>query len=563
MDIEKLLENVQRPARYIGSEWNVVKKDFDACSVKVALCFPDAYEIGMSHLGFKILYHLLNEQKGVVCERVFTPWFDMQEVLKREGVKLFSLESKRPLTDFDIAGFSLGHELNYTNVLSMLSLAGIPLKSSGRSDNFPIIVGGGVCCVNPEPMADFFDAFLIGEAEEAVLEIVEKVKRKKEKGKSEILKDLAKIEGMYIPSFYDVEYNDDKTIKSFKPKDASVPAKIKKRIVKDFENSYYPVKQIVPYIQVVHDRISLEIMRGCPNRCYFCQATSFYRPLRLRSAQSLLELAEKTYKETGYDEISLVSLSSGDHPQILEIVENMTKRFAGRKVSLSLPSLRAEDILGSLPRLISTIKKTGLTFAPEAGTQRMRDSINKRLDIEKLYACVIEAAKNGWRHVKLYFMIGLPGEKEEDIAGIAELAAKISRPDQALGKPPISVTVSVSYYVPKPHTPFELEPMADTATLKERQALLQKAIKNKRAELKWHNAEMSFIEAVFSRGDRRLSEVVLKAHELGARFDSWREGFNLQLWKGAFNSAGVDPDFYLYRKREKNEILPWSHIDCG
>jgi len=565
--IETMLIGVSRPGRYLGNEWNVVKKDFDAAVVKIALCFPDAYEIGMSHLGFKILYHLLNEQPGVVCERVFTPWLDMQGLLKREEIPIFSLESKRPLVDFDIVGFSLGHELNYTNVLAMLSLAGIPLKSVQRADNFPLIIAGGVCVVNPEPLADFIDAFFIGEAEEGILEIVSKyqsVKVSSEKNSKQVLlSELAKIEGVYVPSFYEVSYNDDNTIKSFTPKYDFASAIIKKRIVKDFENSYYPVKQIVPYVQIVHDRISLEIMRGCPNRCHFCQATSVYRPVRLRSLDKVLQLAEQAYELTGYDEISLVSLSTGDHPQAREMVSNLIDRFNARKVGVSLPSLRAEDMLNALPQLISSIKKTGLTFAPEAGSQRLRDFVNKRLDIEKLHACINEAAKNGWQRIKLYFMIGLPSETEEDIALIAELVSKISRRDPAAGRPPISVTVSVSFFVPKPHTKFESEPMLGMSQIKHRQEFLQKVLRIKGAELKWHDIQMSFLEAVLSRGDRRVSEVLLKAFELGARFDSWHEGFNFSIWQKAFEETGVNPDFYLYRPRNNGEILPWAHINVN
>jgi len=563
--IENILERVLKPGRYLGNEWNVVKKDFDTTAVRFALCFPDLYEIGMSHLGFKILYHLLNDQPDVVCERVFTPWVDLQDILRQEGLQLFSLESKRPLKDFDIIGFSHQHELNYTNVLNMLNLAGIPLRASQRDDSCPIIIGGGVCSFNPEPMADFFDAFFIGEAEEGILEIIREVKSKKEKGKSkdQLLKELAKIKGIYVPSFYEVKYNQDQTIKSFSPKDKSVPSVIIKRIVKDFEHSYYPTKQIVSYIQIVHDRISLEIMRGCPNRCHFCQASSIYWPRRERSSEKILQLAEEAYQATGYEEISLVSLSSGDHSQIVEIVENLVDRFKSRNVSISLPSLRAEDMLCYLTKLISSIKKTGLTFAPEAGSQRLRDSINKRIDMEKLYTCVAEAAKNGWQHVKLYFMIGLPQEKEEDLIAVGELVDKISRPDRLINKPRVAVTVSVSFFVPRPHTIFELESMADVSTIKEKQVILSKVLKGRGLNLKWHDMQMSFLEAVLSRGDRRLSEVMIKACELGAKFDSWKEHFNFNIWQEAFKAVDIDPGFYVYRKKDKTEILPWSHISCN
>ena len=577
MDIEKLLEKVQKPARYIGNEWNASKKDFDSAKLNVALCFPDLYEIGMSHLGFKILYHLLNEQEGIVCERFFTPWSDMRHVLKEQGMPLFSLESRRALADFDIIGFSIAYELSYTNILSILSLSGIPFRACERGDNFPIIIAGGVSCFNPEPIAEFFDAFFIGEAEEGILEIINTIRKFQIPNsklqtnskfqitnyKQNVLRELAKIEGVYIPSFYDVSYNGDGTIKSFTPKESAAPPKIKKRIVADFENSYYPTRQIVPYIEIVHDRISLEIMRGCPNMCYFCSASAIYWPARRRSLDMILKQAEETYAATGYDEISLVSLSSGDHPQILQIAQELVARFKPRGISISLPSLRAEDMLSGLPQLISSIKKTGLTFSLEASSQRLRDYINKRLDFEKLYNCISQAAKSGWRHVKIYFMLGLPTETDEDSIAIAELIDKISRPDMNIGKPAISVNVSISIFVPKPHTVFQLQPMLDLDTIKNHQAYLQKSLRFKGAVLKWHDSRVSFLEGVLSRGDRRLSSVILKAHELGARFDGWKECFDLTIWQEAFKQTGIDPAFYLYRQRSPDEILPWSHIDCS
>ncbi len=560
--IEAILEKVFKPGRYLGNEWNAVKKDFDNKAVKVALCFPDLYEIGMSHLGFKILYHFLNEEDNVVCERFFAPAADLHDILIQENLPLFSLESKRPLLDFDLIGFSLQHELSYTNILRMFFLSGIPPRSSDRDDSFPVIIAGGVCTSNPEPVADFFDAIFVGEAEEGFLDIIAKVKTGKEKVKSkiEILKELSKIEGVYIPSFYEVGYSQDGAIKSFTPKNEFALPVIKKRVVRDFNSAYYPTKQIVPYIQIVHDRISLEIMRGCPNRCNFCQATSIYRPVRVRSLETILKIAEETYQATGYEEISLVSLSTGDHPQILNIVQNLTERFKSRNVSISLPSLRAEDMLYNLPKYISSIKKTGLTFAPEAGSLRLRTVINKRLDIEKLFMFITEAAKNGWMHVKLYFMIGLPTEKEEDLAAIAEMIEKISRPDKISGKPHINATAAISFFVPRPHTAFETEPMAGIQTIKEKQAFLYKAIKTRGVNLKWHDLEMSFLEAVLSRGDRRLSRVIIKAYQLGAKFDSWKEHFNFKIWQEAFQAEGVDPHFYIYRERVSDEILPWSHV---
>ena len=544
--LEEILPEVMKPGRYIGGEWNAVTKDFDAQEVKFCLCFPDTYEIGMSHLGSKILYHLLNEQEGVCCERAFAPWVDMEELMRKKGLALFSLESKRPLRDFDIVGFSLSYEMNYTNVLNMLDLAGIPFKAKDRGEEYPLVIAGGACVGNPEPMSQVFDAFLIGEAEEAALEMLQVFKEKKVPGtffsKNELLKRWSKIEGVYIPQF---------------------PKRIKKRIVRDFENAYYPTRQIVPYIQIVHDRISIEVMRGCPNRCAFCQATSIYSPCRTRSPETVLRLARETFSHTGYDEVSFVSLSTGDHPKILQIIKEAIAEFKDKGVSVSLPSLRIETMISELPTLIASIKKTGLTFAPEAGSERLRSVINKNIRIKKLDECVVETAKAGWRRVKLYFMIGLPSETDKDIEKIAELILAVANPNKDKNKPAVSVTASISPFVPKPHTPFQWEPMESQQALYNKRGILKKGIHKKSIKLKIHDIELSFLEAVLSRGDRKLADVIMLAWRKGAKFDGWQEFFKYQLWGEALRDCNIDPHFYVERKRDFKEILPWDHIDSG
>jgi len=560
---EDILMQVIKPARYLGNEWNAVKKDFDSRQLKLCLCFPDAYEVGMSHLGLKILYHLLNEQDGVLCERSFAPWFDMEELMRKEGLALFSLESRHPLSEFDVVGFSLQYEMSYTNVLNMLDLAGIPLKSKDRTQKDPLVIGGGPCVFNPEPVADFFDAFLIGEGEEALLEMIEVLKTVSRQDRGQLLRKLSKIPGVYVPQFYSVGYNSDNTIREFKPCIPEAPAVIKKRIIEDFDSSYYPEKQIVPYIEVVHDRISLEVMRGCPNRCAFCHATAVYHPRRERKPETILKHAEACYQNTGYDEVSLVSLSTGDHSQIFPLIKGLIEKFKPRGVAISLPSLRIEDAIPQFPELISLIKKTGLTFAPEAGSRRLRKAINKNIDLAQLEKCVSESAGSGWKRVKLYFMTGLPSETEGDIQEISELIRRTSRPNGPKGRATISVTASINSFVPKPQTPFQWEPMDSIDTLKEKQLFLKKQVHSKNIKLKCHDAEVSFIEGVLSRGDRRLSDVITEVWRKGGKFEGWSEYFKFELWQEAFCEKRVDPDFYVGRKRSPDEKLPWDFIDCG
>jgi radical SAM family uncharacterized protein len=564
-NLNDLLLTVQRPGRYVGGEWNTMKKDWTAGRVKFLIAFPDVYEVGMSHLGIKILYGLLNDREDVLCERAFAPWPDMEKVLRENRIGLFSLESRKTLKDFDIVGFSLSYELGYTNVINMLDLGGIPIHSSDRSGADPIVIAGGPACYNPEPMADFIDAFVIGDGEDAALEIVDAYKSVDRAGRSEgrrnrVLRKLAAIEGVYVPSLYIVEYNDDGTIKSFEPKEPGVPAVVMKRTVKNLDDAYYPTKQIVHNIQTVHDRITIEIMRGCKHACSFCEASAVYRPCRERSTEKVLELARKTYTETGYDEISLLSLSSGDHPHILDMMRRLNDEFRGKSVSVSMPSLRVEDMVKYLPTMISEVRKSGLTFAPEAGSERLRGRINKRIDIDKLFEAARESYRMGWRRVKLYFMIGLPTEEDADVAEIASIANRISDIRREVDGRPASVAVSINAFIPKPHTAFEREGMDSPDAIARKKTALRNAMKSRSIELSFHPADISRLEAVFSRGDRRLGKVIELSWEYGARFDGWQELFNRQIWDRAFDASGIDPDFYSTRRRPNEEKLPWKLI---
>lgn len=562
--LDELLLTVQRPGRYVGGEWNVVKKEWTADKIKFLLAFPDVYEIGMSHLGIKILYGILNGRKDVLCERAFAPWLDFEKVLRDNGIVLFSLESRKPLKDFDIIGFSLAYELSYTNVINMLDLGGIPVKSSDRGDSDPIVIAGGPCCYNPEPVADFIDAFVIGDGEDVINEIADAYKRIPAisgQRRATILRTLAAIDGVYIPSLYKVDYNEDRTIKSFAPSGSGIPDKIKKRLVRDLDKAYYPTKQIVPNIQTVHDRITIEIMRGCKHACSFCEAHATYRPCRERSKARILDIARKTYDDTGYDEISLLSLSSGDHSGIIEIIKELNDEFKGRSVSVSMPSLRIEDILKHLPMLISEIRKSGLTFAPEAGSARLRGVINKRIDLDKLFRAARESFRMGWRRVKLYFMIGLPSEIDEDITEIASLIRGISDLRREVDSRPANVAVSVNAFIPKPHTFFEREGMEGPENLVRRKELLQNSVRSRAVELSLHPIAMSRLEAVFSRGDRMLGEAILLSWRYGARFDGWQEIFAPDIWSRAFEALGIDPNFYSTRPRSKEEKLPWNFIE--
>ncbi len=561
--LNELLLTVQKPGRYIGGEWNAVRKEWTDDKVKVLLAFPDVYEVGMSYLGIKILYGILNKRTDCLCERVFSPWVDFEKVLRDNGVSLFSLESRRPIGQFDIIGFSLAYELSYTNVLNTLDLGGIPLKSSDRTDSDPLIIAGGPSVYNPEPIAEFIDLFLIGDGEDAIGEIIDIYKRSRATGSKkrvEILRELAKIKGVYIPSLYKIEYNEDGTIKSFLPSEEGLPAKIEKRVVMDFDNAFYPVDQIVPNIGIIHDRIAIEIMRGCKHTCKFCQATVAYGPARERSGATIRRIAKEAYSSTGYDEMSLLSLSSADHSELHEIIASLNKEFCRHGVSLSVPSLRIEDSLKDIPALISEIKKSGLTFAPEAGSQRLRKALNKNIKIEQLFETVSESFKKGWRKVKLYFMIGIPGETGEDIAGIVELINKISNLKREIDGRPAQVTASINAFVPKPHTYFEREVMDSMESLNGKRDILRSSIRSKLINIDFNRFDKSFLEAALSRGDRRLGRVIHEAWKSGARFDGWQEHFKFDIWQSALKHADADGSFYVFRPRKENEILPWDFI---
>lgn len=560
--LEELLLTVQKPGRYVGGEWNAIRKEWSDDKVKFLLAFPDLYEIGMSNLGMKILYGILNERSDCLCERVFAPRSDFEDVLRANKIALYSLESRKPINEFDIVGFSLAYELGYTNVLNMLDLGGVPIKSYERRDGDPLVIAGGTSCYNPEPMAEFIDAFVIGDGEEVVGEIVDAYKEGQGSRKI-LLQMLAKIKGVYVPSLYRVEYKPDMTIKKFYPQDPETPKRIEKRIVKNLDAAFYPTRQIVPNITIVHDRIALEIMRGCVHACSFCQSSATYRPCRQRSIEKILELARESYRATGFDEISLLSLSSGDYPAITELIEKLNNEFTAKAVSISVPSLRVEDVLRDLPGLISKVKKSGLTFAPEAGSARLRKVLNKNIDMDKLSEAALESFKKGWRRVKLYFMVGLPTENEEDIRGIGILVNTLSNLRATTGQSPAFVKASINAFVPKPHTPFQWESMDEKKTLEKKIGILKSIVKSGKTELDFHALNMSYLEAVLSRGNRKLSEVIRGAWISGARFDGWGDVFNFDRWLSAFEEAGVDHAFYAQRTIDHDEILPWDFIDVG
>ena len=571
---EELLLTVRKPGRYIGGEWNSVKKEWTPERVKFLLAFPDVYEVGMSNLGMRILYGVLNKRDDCLCERTFAPWTDFEKVLRDNKIDLFSLESRRRIKDFDIIGFNLSYELSYTNVLNILDLGGITKIAAERTDDDPLVIAGGPVAFNPEPMSDFIDAFLIGDGEEAVGEIVEAYKRVMGQspsgrlrfashgsgGKRELLKKLAQIKGVYVPSLYNVEYNDDNTIKKFSPREDGVPPKIDKRTVEDLDGAFYPTDQIVSNIEIVHDRVAIEIMRGCAHACAFCQASVIYRPRRERSKECILRIARESYAQTGHDEMSLLSLSSVDHSALKDIVEGMNCEFLNKAMAISVPSLRIEDALKDLPVLLAKVKKPGLTFAPESGSERLRKSINKNINMDKLFSALAESYKAGWRRVKLYFMIGLPGEGPDDLREMTELIYKVSDSRREIDGKSANVTASINAFIPKPHTSLQRSGMDSIETLEKKRALLRGAMKSKFVELDFHPFNISYLEAVFARGDRRLGKVILEAWNRGAKFDGWQDLFNFNFWSGSFAATSVDPRFYADRKRPKEEILPWDFI---
>lgn len=567
-EIEKLLKNVQKPARYTGGELNSVVKNKEDIKLRYAFCFPDNYEIGMSHLGMKILYSLVNERPDAWCERVFAPWEDMENEMRKNNVPLFALESGDYIRDFDLIGFTLQYELSYTNVLNMLDLAGLPVRSRDRKELTPIVVAGGPCVCNPEPLADFVDIFLPGEGEEVTNELIDLLIKHKQMNSSKLdfLREAAQLEGVYVPAFYDVYYNDDGTIKEVKNKE-NAPKKVKKRIISDLNTVFYPEKFVVPFIEIVHDRVVSEIFRGCIRGCRFCQAGFIYRPVREKSSAVVNEQAKKLCKSTGYDEISLCSLSTSDYSHIDKLIPEMFEWALKDNINVSLPSLRVDNFSDELIEELQKVRRSGLTFAPEAGTQRLRDAINKNVTEAEVLETSKKAFRGGWTSVKLYFMMGLPTETFDDIAGIAELAQKVvnafyQNPDKPKGKG-VTVSVSVASFVPKPFTPFQWEPQDTMDMLVEKQKHLLANVKTHKIQVSWHQSQTSFLEGVLARGDRKLCDVIEKAWQNGCKFDSWDEFFKFDVWQKAFEDCGVEPQFYANRKRGYDEILPWDMFDYG
>ena len=572
---DDILLQVEKPARYLGNEINAVHKEIHPGMIRFAMAFPDVYEIGMSYLGIQILYDLLNAREDTACERVYSPWIDLDQIMKERHIPLFALESQDPVKNFDFLGITLQYEMCYTNVLQLLDLSGIPLMAADRTEEDPLVIGGGPCAYNPDPLADFFDLFYIGEGETVYNRLLDVYQENRRSGRSreDFLLQAAQIPGIYVPRFYDVTYHEDGTIASFRPNREEVPAVIRKQVVTDLSDVIYPEKPIVPFIKVTQDRVVLEIQRGCIRGCRFCQAGMVYRPNRERSLEFLKEHAVKMLESTGQDEISLSSLSSSDYSQLPELVNFLLDYCEKKKINISLPSLRIDAFSLDVMSKVQDVRKVSLTFAPEAGTQRMRDVINKGLTQEDILGGARQAFDGGWSRVKLYFMIGLPTETDEDVTGISDLANKIaeefyeipkgSRP----GNGRIDIVVSTSFFIPKPFTPFQWVPQADLAQLHHRQELLNRTIKesvnHKSIRYNWHDFELSHLEGIFARGDRRLSGVLVKAYEGGCLYDSWGDFLKVDVWKKAFEEAGIDPDFYTYRERPADEILPWDFIDAG
>lgn len=567
-DVEKLLLKVQKPGRYVGGEMNSIIKDKNKVDVRFAFCFPDVYEVGMSHLGMKILYSLFNSKEHIWCERVFAPWIDMEELMVKNNIPLYALESGDPLSDFDFIGFTLQYELSFTNILNMLKLGGIPIKTKDRTELKNIVCAGGPCACNPEPIADFIDLFFIGEGEEVDLEVIELYRecRKNGDSKQSFLEKVAQIKGVYVPSLYKVEYNSDNTVKTVTAMH-NAPQKIEKRLMMNMDDCYYPENFVVPMIEIVHDRAMEEIFRGCIRGCRFCQAGFLYRPVREKSAEVINNQCKVLCNNTGYDEVSLSSLSSSDYTKIEELLGKLTEWSKNEKVSISLPSLRVDGFNDEIISKIKTVRKSGLTFAPEAGTQRLRNVINKNVLEDELMETCSKAFNGGWTKVKLYFMIGLPTETDEDVCGIADLGQKVvdayyKCENRTKGKG-VSVTLSTSSFVPKPFTPFQWEPQDTEESLKAKQRLVKSSIKTKKITYNYHDSSTSFLEAVFARGDRRLCKVMELACQRGFHFDGWGDCFSLDNWLQLFKECGIDPKFYANRKRSFDEVLPWDHIDYG
>ena len=568
--IESLLMNVQKPARYMGGEFNAVMKDLQNVDVRFAFLFPDTYEVGMSHLGMKILYHAVNRLEYAWCERVFSPWVDMAALMRANDIPLFSIESRTPIAEFDLLGVTLQYEMSFTNVLEALDMAGLPVRAADRHEG-PFVVVGGPCAFNPEPLAPFVDLVALGDGEEETVALVECYREWKRSGapREAFLQAASHIRGIYVPSFYEIAYHEDGTVASISPKPGTdAPQVVRKAMVKDLNAATYPERLIVPYSEVVHNRIMLEIFRGCTRGCRFCQAGMIYRPVRERSLEQLMDMAEKLVSSTGYDEISLMSLSSGDYSCLPELAHQMVEKFAQRRVKISLPSQRIDNVLTDTLRETQKVRKTSLTLAPEAGTQRLRDVINKGVTEEDLMRAVQDAFNEGWSSVKLYFMVGLPTETDEDVLGIADLARKVRQCYFQVPKerrtPGLRITVSASVFVPKNFTPFQWVGQLDEATVTRRQRMLLDALKQiKGVDFKYHDMDVSYFEAVLARGDRRTAEALERAWRLGCRFDGWSDQYRHDLWQQAFYDSGLDPNFYACRERPTDELLPWDHLDAG
>lgn len=564
-----ILSSVQKPARYTGGEFASIIKPAGEVEATICLAFPDVYEVGMSYLGFKILYHLLNKQQGVQAERVYAPWIDMEAKMRERQIPLRTLETKKTLKECDIVGFTLQYELSYTNILNMLDLGGVPVLAAERSEEDPLVIVGGPCVYNPEPLADFFDFAIIGEGEEIMAEVMEAYKAWKKAGKpggrKAFLQEVVKISGIYVPSFYEVEYNENLTVKEVRPVNENAPAVVYKRVVRDMNSVDFPTSPIVPFGEIVHDRIMLEVFRGCSRGCRFCHAGMVYRPVRERRPEVLQDLARKLVDNTGYNEISLVSLSSADYSCLAPMVHSMIEEFKDDRVSVSLPSLRIDSFCVAIAKEVQAVRKSGLTFAPEAGSQKMRDVINKGVTEQDLMNAVGAAFESGWNSVKLYFMIGLPFENDDDVLAIADLARKVQyKYYQVTGKRGCKVTCSASFFVPKPYTAFQWFAQDDLETIRRKQFLLKDEIKTiKNVTLNYHDSKTGIIEAVFARGDRKVGKALLAAWRKGARFDGWSDCFDYERWLEAFAEAGIDKDFYAARQRGENEVFPWEHISPG
>ena len=564
--LERILPRVQKPARYVGGEYNAVMKDKSEVDVRFAFCFPDTYEIGMSNLGMRILYGVMNDMPGVWCERVFAPWGDMEEEMRKAEIPLYALESGDPIRDFDIIGFSVGYEMAYPAMLNMLDLAGLPLRAADRPSLTPLVIAGGTAMYNAEPVADFLDLALIGEGEDMLPELIELYRKARQEGwdKRAFLRAAAQIGGVYVPSLYDIAYNEDGTVRSITPLDGA-PEKVVKRVVHDMDKSYYPVKTIVPSTEIVHDRVTLEVFRGCIRGCRFCQAGYVYRPVRCRSREQLEEYGKEACLDSGYQEMTLSSLSTSDYPELVDLCDGLEDFCAKNHVGLALPSLRADNFSMELMQRLQKGRKAGLTFAPEAGTQRLRDAINKNVTEEDLTQSLRTAFSGGWNSVKLYFMLGLPTETDEDVLGIAEMANNAihtwreSASNKSRG---VRITVSTSWFIPKPFTAFQWEPQITREEYERRVRLLRQAITAKAVTYNWHDGDTSFLEAVLARGDRRLSRVLEAAWRKGAHLDAWTDYFDLSRWLEAFAECGIDPAFYANRERSREEVMPWSMISC-